>query len=119
MKTYPSSQSPFQKLNFGNSSQKTRKSRYRTFLFLSSFTGFLYFVPNILPKIVGIYRTTNHIIFGRLYCYEVIFVKKCNKLLLQKSGAKIFDQKRFMKNLFKVNEKNNSGVLRINEIKSE
>ena len=42
---YPSAQSPFQKLNFDNSSHKTRKSRYQTFLLLSSFTGFLYFVP--------------------------------------------------------------------------
>ena len=47
-----SPQFPFQKLNFGSSSQKTRKSRYQTFLVLSSFTGFLYFVPNILPRIV-------------------------------------------------------------------
>ena len=45
-------QSPFQKLNFGNSSQKTRKSRYQTFIFLATSTGFLYFVPNTLPKIV-------------------------------------------------------------------
>ena len=28
----------------------------------------------------------------------------------------IFDENRFIKNLFKVNEKNNSGVLRINQI---
>ena len=52
--TQPSAQSPFQKLNFSSSSQKTRKSRYQTFLVLSSFTGCLYFVPNILPRIVGI-----------------------------------------------------------------
>ena len=44
--------SSFQKSNFGNGSQKTRKSRYKTFLVLFSFTGFLYFVPNILPRIV-------------------------------------------------------------------
>ena len=44
----------FQKSNFGNSSQKTQKGRYQTFLFLSHFTGFVYFVPNILPRIVGI-----------------------------------------------------------------
>ena len=49
----PSAQSPFHKLNFGNSSQKTHKSRYQTFLFLSSFTGFLCFVPDLLPMIVG------------------------------------------------------------------
>ena len=45
-------QSPPQKLNLGNSRQNTRKSRYQTFLALSSFTGFLYFVPNILSRIV-------------------------------------------------------------------
>ena len=54
-----------------------------------------------------------------LHCYEVTLVKKCNKPLLQKSETKIFDQKRFMKNLFKVNEKNKSGVLRINQIMSK
>ena len=40
------------KLSFGSSSQKTRKSRYQTFLVMSSFTGFLYSVPNTLPRIV-------------------------------------------------------------------
>ena len=39
-------------LNFGNSSQNSRKSRNQ-FFFLSSFTWFLYFVPNILPRIVS------------------------------------------------------------------
>ena len=34
--------------------KKTRKSRYQTFLVLSSFTGFFYFIPKILPRIVGI-----------------------------------------------------------------
>ena len=48
----PSAQSLFHKLNFGNSSQKKRKSRCQTFLYLSSFTGFLYFAPNVLPRIV-------------------------------------------------------------------
>ena len=36
-----------------NNSQKTRKSRYQAFLFLSSFIGFLYFVSNTFPRIVG------------------------------------------------------------------
>ena len=45
-------ESPFQKLNFGNSSGKIRKNRYQTFVVLSSFTGFLYFVPNILSRTV-------------------------------------------------------------------
>ena len=64
-----------------------------------------------------IYRTTAHPNNFRLvHCYEVTPVKKCNKPLLQKSEIKIFDQKRFIKNLFKVKEKNNSGVLKINHI---
>ena len=50
--------------------------------------------------------------------YEVALAKKCNKPLrtTKKTERKIFDQKRFMKNLFKVSEKNKSGVLRINQI---
>ena len=31
---------------------KKRKSRCQTFLYQSSFTGFLYFAPNVLPRIV-------------------------------------------------------------------
>ena len=45
-------QSPLQKLKPGNSRQKTRKSIYQTFLVLTSFTEFLYFVLNILSRIV-------------------------------------------------------------------
>ena len=60
-----------------------------------------------------------HIIFGQLHCNEVTPVKKCNKQVLQKTETKIFDQKRFIKNLFKVNDKNKSGVLRINQIMSK
>ena len=48
----PSNQSPLQKFNFGISIQRACKSKYQTFLVLSSFTGFLNFVSNILPKIV-------------------------------------------------------------------
>ena len=46
--TQPSAQSPFKNLDFANTSQKTRKNRYQTFHFLHSFSGLLYFVPNIL-----------------------------------------------------------------------
>ena len=60
-----------------------------------------------------------HIISGLLHCYEVTLVKKCNKPLLQKIETKILDQKRFMKNLFKVNEKNKPVVLRINQTMSK
>ena len=52
MGTQPSPQPPFKNLNFTNSSQKTRKNRYQTFLFLSSCTGLLQFRVNILSGIV-------------------------------------------------------------------
>ena len=52
MEIWPSAQSSFQKINFSNSSQKTSKSRYQTVLLLSSFTGFLYSVANILSRIL-------------------------------------------------------------------
>ena len=39
---------PIPEIKFGNSSQKARTNRYQTFLFLYSFSGFLYFVSNIL-----------------------------------------------------------------------
>ena len=41
-----------------------------------------------------------HLISGRLHSYEVTLAKKCNKPLLQKTETNIFDQKRFIKNLF-------------------
>ena len=49
-------------INFGSSSQKTRKSRQQNFLVLSSFTGFLYFVPNILPRIVAEFLHANTVL---------------------------------------------------------
>ena len=48
----PSSQSSFQKLKVDNSCQKARKIRYYIFEVLPNFTVFLYFVPNISPRIV-------------------------------------------------------------------
>ena len=50
METESSTQSPFQKLNLGNSSQKTHKIRYQNFLVLFTFTGFFYVVPNVLTR---------------------------------------------------------------------
>ena len=70
--------------------------------------AFLVFTEQLLYQIV----------FGRLHCYEVL-VKKCNKPLLQKSEKKFLDQERFVKNLLKVNEKNNAGISRINQIMSK
>ena len=48
----PSVQSSFQKLNFDKNCPKTRKIREQNFKALTNFTGFIYFVPNILSKIV-------------------------------------------------------------------
>ena len=68
----------------------------------------------------GIYRkTTLSNNFRCLHCYGVTLVKKCNKPLLQINETKILDQRRFIKDLFKVNEKNNLGVLGINQIMSK
>ena len=47
-----SAQSSFQKLSVDNSCQKTRKIRYYGFQVMPNFTVFLYFVPNILSRIV-------------------------------------------------------------------
>ena len=54
MEAQPSAQSSFQKLNVDNSCQKTHKIRYYIFEVLSNFTVFLYFVPNILSRIVAV-----------------------------------------------------------------
>ena len=53
VETQASAQSPLQKLNFENSCQQTGKIRSQLFEVLSNFTGFLYFVPNIFPRIVA------------------------------------------------------------------
>ena len=51
VQTQPNAQFSFQKLNVGNSCQKTRKIRYCIFEVLFNFTVFLYSVPNILARI--------------------------------------------------------------------
>ena len=76
VETQPSAQSSFQKLNFGSSSQKTRKSRYQTFLVLSSFTGFLGFVRNILHRIVSNEGVTIKILVGCILKRQVRFKMK-------------------------------------------
>ena len=69
---------------------------------------------------LGIYRTTtppnNFLAATLLWSYSC---KKCNKPLLQIGGTKILDEKRFIKNFFKVNKINNSGVVRIYQIMSK
>ena len=64
-------------------------------------------------------KTTLSNNFTCLHCYGVTLVKKCNKPLLQINETKILDQRRFIKDLFKVNEKNNLDVLGINQIMSK
>ena len=49
----PSAESPPQKINSGNRSQKLPKCRCQSSFARSNFNGFLYFVPNILSKIEG------------------------------------------------------------------
>ena len=44
----------FKKYNFGNSSRKTLKSRYQTFLVLSNVSEFVYFTSNILSEVVAL-----------------------------------------------------------------
>ena len=39
-------------INLGNSSKKERRSRYQTFLVLPNFTGFPYYVTNIVVFIL-------------------------------------------------------------------
>ena len=43
---------PFPEIIPWQEQSKTRKITYETFLALSSFTGFLYFVPVILPSYI-------------------------------------------------------------------
>ena len=61
VQTQANAQSPFQKLNVDTSCQKTRKIRYYTFEVLPNFIVSLYFVPNILPRIVDPMRAKGHI----------------------------------------------------------
>ena len=88
VETYPSAQSPFQKLNFGNSSHKTHKRRCQTFLVMSSFTGFPHFVPNILSGIVVIAsKSIKYVNFVISYItYGKLFPNSIQEKLLRSSG---------------------------------
>ena len=70
LETQFSVQSPSHKSNFGNSSQKTCKSRYQTFLFLPIFTRLLQLVQSILSGIVGILYYTG--IIGNIVNMKLI-----------------------------------------------
>ena len=55
LETQPTAHSSFQKLNVDSNCQKICEIRYYIFEVLSKFTVFLYFMPNILPRIVDKY----------------------------------------------------------------
>ena len=59
------------------------------------------------------------IILGQLHCYEVTLVKSVINHCYKKLKQRFLIKKRFIKNLLKVSEKNNSGVSRINQIMSK
>ena len=56
---------------------------------------------NLQVCFLGIYRTNNQKMFGRLHCYEVTLVKMCNKLLLQKVKKRFSTKKDLKKNCSK------------------
>ena len=82
-KKFGSSQSSFEKLNFGNSSQETRKNRYQTFLGLSSFTDLPYYLPNVLPRIVPNINLNKEILTKYLLCLKNLYCWLKNKDPLQ------------------------------------
>ena len=53
VQTQPNAQSSFQKVNVDNSCQKARKIRYYFFEVLANSIVCLYFVPNILSRVVA------------------------------------------------------------------
>ena len=61
METQPSVQSPFQELNVDSTCQKTRKTRSYIFEVLYNLTVFVYFVPNILARIVDHFYCNIHV----------------------------------------------------------
>ena len=87
---YPSTQSPLMKLHIGSRSQKTRKYRYQTFLILSVFTGFQYFILNFLPRIN---RTDNILEICKVLVQIHIFKnKKKRDIQYRILGIRVFSQ---------------------------
>ena len=55
VETEENAQSSFKKQNFGNSIQKLRKSKYQSFLVITSFAWFLYFVSISFYRMILFY----------------------------------------------------------------
>ena len=86
-------QSPLQKLIFGNSGQKLRKSIYQSFLFLSNFVWFSYFLPNILSLIV-VYQQSAYFLTSFLSLFfrmlDIKFIKFVFQLFPCESCISVF-----------------------------
>ena len=87
--TYSGAQSPFKKFNCGVSSQKVCKSRYQSFLVLSNLNGFLYFVPNILPRIVDF---TDYLIYDGQHFFLKSTIQ-FNKTIQHRENVRNVDSK--------------------------
>ena len=73
MDTQPIVSSPFRNLDFENSSLKTLKNRYQTFLSLFNFTGLLHSVPNILSGIVWNFLSLLGPVLFQLQFFDIFY----------------------------------------------
>ena len=87
VETQPSAQSSFQKLNVDNSCQKTCKIIYYIFEVLSNFTVFLYFLPNILSRILVKEQSYLSTLKITLYQITLFFCKRHTPPLRMKSNG--------------------------------
>ena len=95
VQTQPNAQSSFQKLNLVNSCQKTCKIRYYIFEVLPNFIVSLYFVPNILSRIVDA-------ILKRLKTIQLIYVNGFITVLKLSLINAILSRSLSLKNKFKL-----------------
>ena len=109
VETQPSAQSPFKKLNFTNSSPKSRKNGYQTFLDLSSFTGFLYLVPNFLSRILDtkFQLTPTVLIFFDQICPKRVSPDKKGKFGLARASMVVI----FYIKLFRTGANRHTGII--------
>ena len=93
VQTQPNAQSSFQKLNVDNSCQKIRKIRYYIFEVLPNSIVSLYFVPNILSRIVGLGVSAVANLISKLHamlisnCHIVMDIYLTRSVLLRSLSA--------------------------------